>query len=375
MKNEIKNANDFLISVSNTNRLIVEIANKCNLRCKYCHQRLPNFKVHTMPSDMFLQILDYAIENDIKAIDFTGGGETTLYPNWNSFFDQLLDKGISLGMTSNFSRDFTDAEIKTLSRLSEISISVDTVNEKILKHIRGVDLKVIVANIIRISSLCIKNQRKFPNFIITAVYTAEIVDGLADLVAFTKVMGSNLLNIQELVVFKEIAPEIESVWALEGTQALDAVKATQQAMELADKLGVTCRVQGDFLKRLDELEKKGFCGEAHLESVSNGLVETHSEVPAEGETRDCLDPWEFVQVLGDGQVRACCFREKPIGIIGENTLAEILDGEKVKTLRSQLLSGDLDSNCRICHWRKPVKIASFQCHVEKTLVGKKNKDI
>jgi len=70
-------------------------------------------------------------------------------------------------------------------------------------------------------------------------------------------------------------------------------------------------------------------------------------------TRDCLDPWSYVEVRVNGDVAPCCVRG-PVGNLAEATLAQILSGEPVRRLRAELLAGDLDPICAGCRQRGPM---------------------
>jgi hypothetical protein len=81
-------------------------------------------------------------------------------------------------------------------------------------------------------------------------------------------------------------------------------------------------------------------------------------VPA-GMTRNCVDPWEYIEFTARGEVRPCCVRP-PIGNLQEQNIASILNGSQVRELRSNLLTGNLDLICKSCHLAPPVEIRVFQ---------------
>ncbi len=76
-------------------------------------------------------------------------------------------------------------------------------------------------------------------------------------------------------------------------------------------------------------------------------------------TRDCLDPWTYVEVRVNGDVAPCCVRG-PVGNISEASLAEILDGPHVRQLRAELLTGHLDATCAGCRQRAPIEPSLFR---------------
>lgn len=84
-----------------------------------------------------------------------------------------------------------------------------------------------------------------------------------------------------------------------------------------------------------------------------------NDVPP-GHTRMCTDPWVFVQVLGNGQTRPCCFSGLVLGYVSEDKSFEsIYNGELAQNLRKQLLTGELDEFCSICNMKSVVPTANL----------------
>ena len=79
-------------------------------------------------------------------------------------------------------------------------------------------------------------------------------------------------------------------------------------------------------------------------------------------TRDCLDPWTYVEVRPNGEVAPCCVRA-PVGNLAKASLSEILSGEPIRALRLQLLTGDLDQVCSNCLQRGPMQPELLQTKV------------
>jgi len=88
--------------------------------------------------------------------------------------------------------------------------------------------------------------------------------------------------------------------------------------------------------------------------------DVHSRFIPEGMTRDCLDPWVYVEVKVDGGVGLCCVRPPPIGNLTQHDLAHILHSEDARSLRRDLLSGKPDDICRACGLRGVTSPATLQ---------------
>jgi len=90
---------------------------------------------------------------------------------------------------------------------------------------------------------------------------------------------------------------------------------------------------------------------------------THSRFIPEGMTRDCLDPWVYIEIRADGGIAPCCARG-PIGDLATQSLAEIMNGEKARSLRYALLSGQPDRQCRDCGLRGATDPGTLRLKVE-----------
>jgi len=65
----------------------------------------------------------------------------------------------------------------------------------------------------------------------------------------------------------------------------------------------------------------------------------------------CSEPWRRLMVMADGRVAPCCGLPGIVlemGRIGEQTLAEIWQGERLAAIRSQLAAARFPDACRRC---------------------------
>ena len=78
-------------------------------------------------------------------------------------------------------------------------------------------------------------------------------------------------------------------------------------------------------------------------------------------TRDCLDPWNFLEISARGDVRPCCNIDS-IGRLdsdGRDTRG-LRNTDAFRALRESLLSGNLQSACQRCHIRSTVPLATLK---------------
>jgi hypothetical protein len=81
-----------------------------------------------------------------------------------------------------------------------------------------------------------------------------------------------------------------------------------------------------------------------------------------GQTRDCTDPWTFMQILSNKSIRPCCFSGVKIGSVKEEEggITGALNSSAAITLRKELLTGKLDEYCSICSNKPMTDVAVFR---------------
>jgi hypothetical protein len=98
--------------------------------------------------------------------------------------------------------------------------------------------------------------------------------------------------------------------------------------------------------------------------VSASMSDTQA-VP-DGMTRECFDPWNYVEFRANGDVAPCCFRPA-IGNVHKESLGAILNGTAVRKLRAELLYGSLDRFCGPCRGKKLVPVETLQAEVARRI--------
>ena len=70
----------------------------------------------------------------------------------------------------------------------------------------------------------------------------------------------------------------------------------------------------------------------------------------------CILPWIHVYANPDGNVLPCCIGDyrMPMGNVQENTIEEIFNNDKFKTMRSNMLSGKQCEECTACYTNEEV---------------------
>ena len=63
----------------------------------------------------------------------------------------------------------------------------------------------------------------------------------------------------------------------------------------------------------------------------------------------CSAPWKGLTVRESGDVKTCCAGETPLGNLNTESIEQILDGDRLKEIKSRLSAGERHENCRACY--------------------------
>src|SRR5712691_4107060 len=163
---------------------VVEVTDRCNLRCVYCHQNLPDFRPQRDINDeSFEALVQYAREHKVGMIDLTGAGDLMMHPTWREKCAQLLSAGFQISILLNLGAILSDADAMLVARFHTVTVSIDTMDREILKRVRkSVDVRTIVYNMMRIKACALKQNLKGPKWGASVVFYAESALRLPELV-------------------------------------------------------------------------------------------------------------------------------------------------------------------------------------------------
>lgn len=351
-----------LAHIWNLQAMHLELTLRCNLRCVYCAINEDTHQHIDMPFEAMEQAVDFIIAARPRIVCVSGGGESTLLDNWYEICDRLLAADINLHIISNFAKRFSDVEIDTLSRFYSIQISIDTPDEVLLAATRKkVDFRTIVTNIVKINQRALANvtygkTRKLP--ILTfcaAIYDKNIshLESLLKLAAMLNIRGITLNTLLENSL--QPSANIKNLAHLAEEDKLKAQQYLNDCLQLAERLNINIELTSG-------LKDAVFGKEKNINTLSNFVVR-----PKKDETRFCSYPWSFLYITADRQIRPC-----PSGIPHEigtflgQSLTEIMSGDAMFKLRTELLTGELGL-CRDCHARPLIKIDQYHQAMESYL--------
>jgi MoaA/NifB/PqqE/SkfB family radical SAM enzyme len=377
-----------LLESSATRIAHVEFTSRCNLRCVYCGVSQPQYKSADIDGETIEKTIAVLKKRNISVLCVNGHGETTIYKDWHRYCNQLLEAGTSLHITSNFAKELSDEELKTLSRFKSIEISCDTCDPQLFRQLRrGADLKTICLNILRLRAMCTQNGSHSPIISFSCVVSDQNIFQLPEYVLFGKILGVNHFNFCNLSKY----PDLEGIRNPKHISQLPAELLKKAEESLAKTFSFLRRENIDYHTQqglIDTLKMKiqalntnpvPSCSKKnHLDHEGDNQVQPlnsadeescpslhrYSSPPRETQTRDCLEPWQFIMIRANNDVHPCCWHQPIYSLSKKQSLAEVFNSTPIKELRRQLLTGNLSTDCLHCpgkgktsinHLRKKVR--------------------
>ena len=331
--------------------LNVQLSSKCSLCCKYCTQG----KISVGgPGDMEPWLREatqkIGLKKEVTVVTLGFMGETTIIPWWTDWINPILDVGKCVKMSTNGARPYTNETLKSLARVNEVLISIDSTKEEVMRRLRGANVNTVVENTIKINEA---RKGQPLNVIWGAVWTAGTAGDLSDLARLAKKCNVRYIGINLVYKFAEADSSIVCPFDLEGKEFLAEMDQLEKACQVANSLGVGMAVPSNDVAKL--LKNRALGQEAPgLIRVCTPNIQGHSEhyiiKMNDRETRNCNMAWQGPYIAANGDVYACCFAGTKLGkVTPENTIEQVWNGPAFNAWRQSIITGvNLDTACQHC---------------------------
>lgn len=105
----------------------------CNFNCSFCLYKRENKEEHIVAdTESTLRMVDQLAAAGVRSLEFSGGGEPTLHPNFEEIAEQAYDRGLKLGLFTNGTRLHFDI----LQDFRYIRIGLDAADTKTHREIK-----------------------------------------------------------------------------------------------------------------------------------------------------------------------------------------------------------------------------------------------
>jgi len=294
---------------------------QCNLSCIFCERR----RSHTIMSKrQVVDILDFLLKQGLKKVHFSGG-EVFLHPEITDILRYSRRIGLQVNLTTNGTLVTKDmARRLTETGVHSISVSLDSCYPEIHDRLRGAKgaFKKTVKTLHHLIKYRDKQKKKK---IILRVNTVLCRDNV-----------EHLEGIHELLV--QMHPEI--IWKLLPVDAY------------MDKgLRVDKFKAGQFMKQVPQWPLLKDIPMARAGKNPHKALSKGHYAGDYYRYHPCYMPWFHLFIDPEGFVYPCCMtrtRLPALGKLPEQTLEDILKGEKRNRLHMTLAAGEVMTICHTC---------------------------
>ncbi len=360
-----------LTSMPTTSMVYLELTTRCNLRCVYCPVSQPDYWNVDFDLERLDTVISALVARRVQVVQINGHGESSIVRDWEAIADRLIDAGFRVHIVTNLAKRLSPSEIAALSRFELILVSIDTVDTDLLPRLRrGANVQTIFDNLESIRAHAAKRHRK-PELAISCVVSQESAPTIGQMVDEFMRRGVMTFRFGDLVEYPPVEGAMVAHHLSNASEKdLDRVGAQfRDALARIVANGGLHHVDPPLMTLLIDRSRSSSHDDLREGAAYDKRV--HHDIAAEGQTRDCLDPWQTAYIHATGAIRPCCFYETHLGMLDEQSLDEIYEGDAFRDLRRAMLDGNLPSSCATCHARPLIDRDAFRRKVSEyvTSVG------
>jgi len=310
-------------------RLVIELTNRCNLRCQHCFDER-----HAASGDLSPEIIEKVLREGkscgIEHLAFTGG-EPTIHHQFPEIIHQLCEAGYTFSFVSNGSnfRRIYPLLLHHRQSFKGVTFSLDGACEEIHDRLRGPGS---YRQVMRAASVCVFKELPFTlNIVLTAQNRSEVekMVGLAARLGSSGVRFGHLMSTHETALRGlDLSPserrEVEAeIWRLQKTALVTVgmapgyfsaspffpcgpLELTEYNLDYQGNLTLCCQLSGfaganagrDVIGSLHEMSLAEACDRFH-QRVAKYLADKRDRVNrGEFSELDHFPCWYCVKYLG-----------------------------------------------------------------------------
>ena len=174
----------------------IDLTNTCNLNCNFCSYKYGNYSSDQMLDFYVQDKLDKEItyrflsemrERGVKALEWTGGGEPTLHPDWKDIISFAKDLEYEQALVTNGTL-LDDEGIDLIRDFEWVRFSIDAAFRETYKKIKGKDMFDKAIN--NLESLILrKDPRNIVGF--SFIVCRDNYDEIVEAAQLAKILGCN----------------------------------------------------------------------------------------------------------------------------------------------------------------------------------------
>ncbi len=212
-------------------RLVVELTNRCNLRCQHCYSER-HAATGELPLDLFGKVLREGRGCGIDHFSFTGG-EPTMYGRFAEVVRLVAGAGYTFGFVSNGSTmpKIHGLLVRHRAAFKGATFSLDGAREETHDALRG---KGSFRQVMRAASVCVARDLPFTlNMVLTARNRGEV----REMVSLAARLGSRAVRFGHLMPTPDTAQRRLDLTPQERRETEREIWGLQERAPLAVTMG------------------------------------------------------------------------------------------------------------------------------------------
>jgi radical SAM protein with 4Fe4S-binding SPASM domain len=314
---------------SRPQRIVLEMTNKCNLRCVMCAISYNTFNNTTLDMELFEKVWPF-IET-AREVALFGYGEPLVNPHFKTIFERCAAvPGLTTYFTTNGTLLDKVAESVVRHDLTYLGISTDGATPETYSRIRrGGRLEKVIENIQLVNHWKQELGKQGP-------YMRFAFVGMRD-------------NIAEFPLLVDLAAELK----------MQEVKFTYLVAHTEDMREQVLWYHQDLTRKV--------LAEAREKAERYGInLNTQPAIGLDTSTdfhRPCHLGWEDLFVGSDAKVRPCMISNDVLGDLRKESLEEVWNNEKFRAFRASVNSSCPPSDCKNCWQVRHMNVNREEAHV------------
>lgn len=347
-----------------------ESTSRCNLHCFMCRLSFPETTRQTrdhMKLETFAR-LEPLLEPGSR-LSLFGLGEPLLNPNFVEMLRIAKTQGSFVGLNSNamlLTERIAQAMVDLEQDLLVVSFSGGT-KETYERVITGANYERVVGNLRRLNEL----KRQSANKRRPSATGTQGLGSLTPIEQITPVlqlqftaMRENFHEIPEVVrlalelrcagvivmPLTIVDPSLAEQSLLNPELWPQVEKAFAEARAVADAATYPFDLQLPTIGLLRAMKRKENGTVGKRDGADDPNTQQEEPTPSTDHSLPiCYEPWQTFYARDDGTVNTCCYSNRALGDLKQQTALEIWNGDLYRRFRARMRSDNKPSECRVCH--------------------------
>jgi len=343
----------------------LHLTNFCNLKCFFCPTRTLIDKSRLNPkneltTDAWLTIIKQGEELNVKEWHICGGGEPFFFKDKAvSVIHKIKELHRHCEIITNGTL-FDEEMIRNFVQIDvdKITFSIDGSHARIHESIRGVSCFDMIKDNLKLFCYWKKKLHKNkPRIAFHVVMCNKNYRNLEDIVKLAQKTGAEDVLINALNIWSDKIKALELHEKQKTELKSILVKADKYARKHTINTNIPEFIELNLFDIANVMDKSIYVKSGSEKSLLNAA---------------CFMPWYNMSVFSDGECKPCFILKQQGPSLKKDSLKSIWQGDFFNTLRNDMISNKMRSDCSKCNPWSFYKNKEIRKELRKTYYGRTN---